>query len=111
MTRQHHNLVKQFIDFKDRTDQKLAQADKQMRDVTYLETYVALKSPANQAEHVIDEGTALSLYDSLVPKLREHRRFKLLKDAEFSLADFKIQQKVRSMEYELEKKRLPNMIE
>ena len=60
---------------------------------------------------MIDEGTKLSLYDSLVPKLREHRRFKLLANAEFSLADFKIQQKVRSLEYELEKKKLPTLIE
>ena len=39
---------------------------------------LALKTPCMQAEHVIDEGTALSLYDCLIPKLREHRKFKLI---------------------------------
>ena len=43
-----------------------------------------------EAEYAIDERTCLELYDCLVPRIKEHRRFKLLKDAEFSIADFRV---------------------
>lgn len=71
---------------------------------TILETLVAMKTPVMEAEHVLDERNRLSFYDCLIPMLKEHRRFKLLPDSEFSLADFRAQQKVRQLEYELERK-------
>ena len=46
----------------------------------YMELAVAQKSPVMEAEHAIDDRTALSLYDCLVPKIKEHRRFRILKD-------------------------------
>ena len=37
---------------------------------------LANKSPVNEAEYAFDERTPLSLYDSFIPQLREHRKFK-----------------------------------
>ena len=42
-----------------------------------------------EAEHAIDDTNALSHFECLIPKLKEHRRFKLLKEDTFSIADFK----------------------
>ena len=63
--------------------------------MVYLEQMVALKTPVMQAEHVIDDTTALSFYDCLIPKLREHRRFRVFAETPFSVSDFKAQLKVR----------------
>ena len=63
-----------------------------------------------QAEHVIDDGTVLSLYDSLVPKLREHRKFSVFQDTPFTIEDFRSQLKVRELEQELQLNKLPNKI-
>ena len=68
-----------------------------------------MKTPVMEAEHVLDDRNNFNFFDCLIPKLREHRRFKLLPDAQFSLADFKTQQKVRQLEWDLEKKRLPKL--
>ena len=58
--------------------------------VTELEGALALKTPVTEAEYAIDERSQLSLYDCLVPTIKEHRRFKVQKDEKFSLADFKV---------------------
>lgn len=76
-----------------------------------MEIALAQKTPVMQAEHVIDDRTALNFYDCLVPKIKEHRRFKLQRDAKFSLADFKSQYKVRQLDIELEKLRQPKLEE
>ena len=62
---------------------------------------VALKTPCMQAEHAIDDGSALSLYDCLIPKIREHRRFKVFKDSPYSVEDFRAQLTVRKLEAEI----------
>ena len=59
--------------------------------VTMLETHMAMKSPTLEAEFAIDDASALSLYDCLIPQIKELRRFKITKDSEFSIADFKAQ--------------------
>ena len=57
-----------------------------------------------QAEYAIDDTNALSAFDCLVPKLKEHRRFKLIKgkNDSFSIADFKALHQVKQWEYSLE---------
>ena len=60
----------------------------------YLEQMVALKSPCMQAEHVIGDASALTLYNCLIPKLQEHRRFRVFKDSPYSVEDFRAQRKV-----------------
>ena len=44
-----------------------------------------------EAEYAMDDRTALNLYDCLIPKLRENRRFLVKKNAALSIADFKAQ--------------------
>ena len=89
LTRQHHSFLNQFLAFKDRTDSKLAWADRMVTDVSHLETMIAMKTPVMEAEHILEEKNKFKFYDCLIPMLKEHRRFKLLPDAQFSLADFK----------------------
>ena len=48
-----------------------------------------------EAEYAIDDTNKLSLFDCLIPKLKENRRFKIKKDDVFSIADFKTQQRVK----------------
>ena len=57
--------------------------------VKMLEMALAQKTPVMQAEYAIDETNPLSAFECLIPKLKEHRRFKLKKDDAFSIADFK----------------------
>ena len=54
-----------------------------------LEKAIALRTPVMEAEFAIDDRTSLNLYDCLIPKIREHRRFRFHKDDSFSIADFK----------------------
>ena len=68
-----------------------------------------MKSPCMEAEYAIDERTTLSLYDCMVPKLKEHRRFKIQKDSPFSLADFKMQLKIKEYENSMEVRQLPRL--
>ena len=75
-----------------------------------LEVLLAQKTPVMQAEHCIDDRTALNFYNCLVPKIKENRRYRIQKDSVFSIADFKEQAKVRQFEYELEQKELPALL-
>ena len=80
--------------------------------ITDLEIALAQKTPVMQAEHAMDdEHPALKLYDCLIPKLREHRRFRIIKDDQFSMKDFIVQHKLRTLERELEKRELPKVQE
>ena len=57
--------------------------------IKYLEMALAQKTPVMEAENAIDETNPLSLFDCLVPKIKENRRFRIQKDDAFSIADFK----------------------
>ena len=39
-----------------------------------------LKGPALEAEYAFDDRIALKLYDCLIPRLREHQKFKIRPD-------------------------------
>ena len=71
-TEHHHKLIKQFLDFKERTLDILKKNEELEETVGYLEKSLALKSPVMEAEFATDERSALSLYDCLVPMLKEH---------------------------------------
>ena len=64
-----------------------------------------------EAVFALDERSALSLYDCLVPMLKEHRRFKINLHDAFNINDFKTQQRVKTLEWELSRSRLPGLIE
>ena len=72
-----------------------------------LETAFAQKTPVMQAEHVLDDRNALSFFDCLVPKIKEHRRFRVTKDDKFSIEDFKTKLKLKRLEAELERQAMP----
>ena len=77
--------------------------------MTNLEQLLAMKGPVMEAEYAIDERTALELYDCLRPRIKEHRRFKIQRDAAFSTADLKAQIRVNDQKLLLEEKRLPTL--
>ena len=41
---------------------------------------VSLKTPVCEAEHALEDRSPLDLYNCLIPKLKEHRRFKVTND-------------------------------
>ena len=47
----------------------------------------------------------------MVPLLREHRKFRITKNAEFSIEDFKAQLRLRTIENQLQQKELPKALE
>ena len=63
-----------------------------------------------EVEYAYDERTALSLYDCLVPKLKEHRRLIRPKDYIQTIYDYQAKQQASHYEYELEKKRMPKLL-
>jgi len=56
-----------------------------------LEKCLAQKNPVMEAEFALDETSALSLYDCLIPTLKEHQRIKINLGDKFNIYDFKIQ--------------------
>ena len=50
---------------------------------------LALKTPVNEAEYAIDDRTALSLYDCLIPKIKEHIKFKVRPEIIFGVEDLR----------------------
>ena len=112
LSRQHHHVVDQFIEFKQRTDDQLAQKDGLKQWIAYLEEVVALKTPVMEAEYALDERTTLSLYDCLIPQLKEHRRFKLISDDHrFSINDVRAQQRVLQLEWDIGERAQPRLID
>jgi len=111
LTKQHHNLVTQFLDFKERTLVRIEKNNVLENRVAFLETCYAMKTPVMEAEFALDERSPLSLYDCLVPVLKEHRRFKINLRDKFNINDFKSQQKVKQLEWDLQKSRMPGLIE
>ena len=94
ITKQHHNLVKQFLNYKYRSQKILTENAKLKKEIAYLELAYVQKTPVMEAEFALDERSALSLYDCLTPTLKEHRRFKINIEDKFSINDFKTQQKL-----------------
>ena len=91
------------MNFKDRTDAKFKAADKAILSIANLELSLASKTPVMEAEHALDERTPLSLFDCLVPQIKENRRFRIQKTDTFSIADFREQVKVNSLKHEIDK--------
>ena len=71
------------MDFKERSAKVMKQNEIYSKIVKDLEVALALKSPVMEAENAIDDRTALSLYDCLIPKLKEQRRFRFDKNDKF----------------------------
>jgi len=54
-----------------------------------------------EAEFGLDERSALSLFDCLIPVLKEHRKKRILKNDDFSIEDFRTQLKLKQLKWEL----------
>ena len=67
--------------------------------------------PVQEAEFAMDERSPLSLYDCLVPTLKEHRRKKINLNDKFSLEDFRTQLKLKQLERDLQQQEYPNLVE
>ena len=63
-----------------------------------------------EAEHAIDDRNAFDLYNCLIPKLKEHRRFRVDKNEVFSIADFNATLEVRRLEAELARLQVPELV-
>ena len=75
-----------------------------------LELAVASKTPIMEAEYAIDDESPLSLYNCLIPKIKEHRRFRIQTDSKFSIEDFKAQIKVKQLQLDLENSQFPRIM-
>ena len=91
LTKHHHGLIKQFIAFKNRTEANKPLFEDMKEKINLLEIALAQKYPVMEAEHAFDDTNPLSTFDCLIPKLKEHRRFKLLTDDTTTIADFATQ--------------------
>jgi len=64
-----------------------------------------------EAEFAIDERSALSLYDCLVPRIKEHRRSKINMQDKFSINELKELQYTKELELELQRSQMPKLME
>lgn len=91
LTKEHHNVLRSFLDFKRRTDYIIEERDELREKWSICERALALKAPVREADFALDDESALSLYDCLVPMLKQHRKFKVLRDAQVSIEDYRTQ--------------------
>ena len=55
-----------------------------------------------EAEYAIDDRTALSLFDCIVPRLREHKIFKIRPTISIEMKDMEVNEKVEMMNLDME---------
>lgn len=112
ITKNHKQLIQQHIEYRDDTELLINERN-MLRDrwMTYEHT-CAMKSPVMEAEYAHDDTTALSMYDCLIPKLREWRKFRIrpeIKYREMLVPDMKAHQRVLELQFELQEKLLPGL--
>ena len=76
LTRNHHKIVRQFLAYKERTEQKLLDLDESKSKMIDAEIALAQRNPLYEAEYKLDEDNPLKLFDCFVPSLEEHRLMK-----------------------------------
>lgn len=69
-------IVRFFIRYRKLTDDQIVENIYLKKKVLLLENAVSQKSPVNEAEYAFDDNTPFSLYDCVIPKLKEHRALK-----------------------------------
>ena len=75
-TRNHHKVIRQFIEFKNRTLEDIKTKEEYAERVWQAESALALKNPIFDAEYALDENNPLSLYDCYLPQLEDWRKRK-----------------------------------
>ena len=111
LTRAHYNLNRDFLHHLVRNDELVKERDFIYEKWLACEQALAMKTPVREAEYALDERTPLHLYDCLLPLIKENRKFSIELGAALSIDDFKAQQQVKQLEYELSKKRVPKLVE
>ena len=94
LTRAHHNLNKEFLQFKIRNDELIDERDFIHKKWIACELDLAMKAPVREAEYGLDEKSPLKLYDCLLPLIKEFRRKSLNIGAKVTIADYQAQREV-----------------
>lgn len=102
LTKNHNQLYKKFLEMKQRFVPESNERDQLLENWKITEILLAQKTPVFEAEYALDERTPLSLYDCLVPKLKQQRRLVVQETAKFSIEDFRAKQNALRLEWELE---------
>ena len=66
-TRNHHKIINQFIDFKNRTLEDIKTMEEYAEKAWKAEACFALWNPVYEAEYAILDSNPLKLYDCIVP--------------------------------------------
>ena len=101
LTKTHHNVLSSFINLKNKSEKMIEERDELHQKWIYCERALALKTPVREAEFALDDQSALSLYDCLVPMLKRHRRFRIAENTKFSIPDYQTQKKVYQLKFDL----------
>ena len=112
MNRQQKGVIKSFIEYKQQNDKLIAERDILLEQWAIFEKAYMLKSPVLEVEFAHDDRSPLSLYDCLIPKLREHRQLKIRPElylTENLICDMQAKKIILEIEHDLEKKRFPVM--
>ena len=72
LTREQHKMVKQFLEFKQRTLFPLDTLKEYKAEMCTAESAYSLNCPVNEVMHGF--GAELKLYDSLIPAMRMHNK-------------------------------------
>ena len=88
LTTAHHKLLTSVIEARSRNEQYIAEREHCRNNWSIIERAYAMKSPIMEAEYALDERTPLSLYNCMIPMLKEHRRLYIGEKFKFSMEDF-----------------------
>ena len=92
LTKTHHNMVVNVMEFRRRNENLIEERQKVLDNWIFCEKALAHKSPTMEAEFALDETTPLSMYDCLVPLLKEQRRLKVMPESVQTIEDFRSEQ-------------------
>lgn len=89
LTKAHHVLLQNFLDFKQRNESFLEQREFILESWKTAEKALAQKSPVMEAEYALDMDTPLKLYDCLTPMMKHHRRLRIDLEKRVFIDDFR----------------------
>ena len=104
-------ILHQFLDYKGRTNSRLAECAWYKENVKVLELTLARKIPVFEAEFGLSETTPLRLYDCLVPRIKEHRQHYYDIRSDSKMEDLKLKLEIRKLEQEMQATELPKLRE
>ena len=100
-------MTQKFIDYMESNDGFVKERDELYNNWQLTERAFLLRAPVREAEYAIDDWTPLRNFDCMIPQIKETRLFRIKPMSEFSMEDFKAQQKIKQLEWDLSKKAMP----